>query len=1383
MKNRYYKNGLKWIMILLMLLLSGVFMAAYPARVSASSAKTYTSKDGKWRFEIINENSKTARLCAYVAKAKATKITLPASVTAQNGKTYKVTEAGCVYHGRYADGEDEDGNVRYVSIFPAENSSTLTSVTIPKSVQKIADGAFYEQTKLQSVTFEKGSQCRLIDYEAFCGDISLKSITIPASVTRIEDEAFADTYKMTNITFSQGSRLTYIGVDAFGASGIKSITLPSTLATIEADAFQDTDITSITIPASVTSLGEFAFWGCNNLKTVKFAANSKCTSIGMGAFMDCENLTSLSIPAKVATIPEGFINGCSSLKKFIIPNTVKMIDSYAFNGCKGTTVTFAGGSRCTTIGDYAFSGVTDWNCDVNEYTAITEIEGNGGASIGSFTLPASVTTLGEGVFAGNESITGFSLASGSKVTTLPSKTFCDCTSLKSITIPAQITKLGNNILAKCTGLETIGFASGTKVTTLPSYFAYGCKKLRSITLPAGVMSIGDMAFSNCTALASVGFSSGTKCSSIGKSAFAGCTGLKNIKLPKSVGTISDRAFLACANLNYVDIAADSIKVGKNAFATIAYSADEGAGWAGWKPAGSMNGSIYVNNAAVKKSLVDNESLKSGNVIIRNYTVELYMKDGGGSWYRKTGKTFAYGTEFTIQSFFTDARDGYIYTWNTREDGKGTSYSMDSKLKGLTKDGLIKLYGTVTLRRYDVIYDVNGGRGSVTGQEDVAYNEHIRLRRSPGLSKSGYVCTGWNTKPDGSGTAYEFDQYVSGLTKSSSIILYAQWTEAAVADMYIYKDEIKNGRFTVWASMREEGVMGRQFKIPTYESVSPLRNYYTYTYISPDNIPQTITRDMAEISTLTGWRIYSAGERPAYIMYPEIAVKNDCDIGEKITLDRSVDMVPNVVYRDLTISFDGGSSTGSMENVVCSKGKLDAGSLACGFTKAGYEFGGWTVRQLISGDKEDVLISDKDIDDGGSIDGEILYSLYMFSDSDCHVVLKPVWSKTDTYKVQFQAGGGKGTMKSIICADGRNKKLPACTFTKKGSVFQGWALTGSDKVVYKDGDVINRKASDGDIRLRAVWANVPYTVVYNGNGGEGYMDDVEVASGEIHTIQENEYIKPGAEFLRWNTAEDGSGDSYEAGAELDYSPEAKNEKVELYAVWKTHSITLKFNANGGTTGKVSKTVLYGESCGALPVPKRSGYVFMGWYTRKNGGRQYTSTTKMEIDSNVTLYARWEAQQYTVTFDVNGGGAATMTSKSVKSGKCIGALPKTVKDGYSFEGWYTSRSGGSKVSTLYKVYDNVTFYAHWKEITRKVEVSIALSSVSGTVGYEMQYAQSSGFGGAVTLSDTVTYAGKYTRLVSGLKPDTTYYFRARSYALKNGQKVYSAWSRVLSLKTSK
>ena len=164
--------------------------------------------------------------------------------------------------------------------------------------------------------------------------------------------------------------------------------------------------------------------------------------------------------------------------------------------------------------------------------------------------------------------------------------------------------------------------------------------------------------------------------------------------------------------------------------------------------------------------------------------------------------------------------------------------------------------------------------------------------------------------------------------------------------------------------------------------------------------------------------------------------------------------------------------------------------------------------------------------------------------------------------------------------------------------------------------------------------------------------------------------------------------------------------------KSIAYTVNFDPNGGVVSKASMAVTYGKAYGALPTPTRMGYTFDGWYTELTGGTKIVSSTMVGSSAGSTLYAHWKANQYTVTFDPNGGTVST-TSKTVTYGETYAspkALPEPTYPGHTFDGWYTEKTGGTRVTedTVVTVTKDHTLYARWHLTPAKEPTGIHLTT---------------------------------------------------------------------------
>jgi uncharacterized repeat protein (TIGR02543 family) len=518
----------------------------------------------------------------------------------------------------------------YIGNSAFENSS-ITSIYIPASVKSIENSAF-TRSKLSTIIFEAGSQLTTIEEMAFYYASSLTSVNFPASLTYIGDGAFWGASKLTTITFEEGSQLTYIGNSVFAyASSLTNIDIPESLTYIGGGAFYRTiwltnqrainplviynnmlidgrtltgdvilpdgleiilpssllgnsNMTSIYIPASVTSIGQRAFYEATALSTITFEEGSQLTNIDYQAFSGASSLTSIIIPASVTSIGASAFDSTASLTTIIfaedsqlvsigertffrasgltsisIPASVTSIEAYAFyNATSLTSVTFAEGSQLTTIGYQAFANATSLMSIIipASVTSIGASAFDNATSLTSIIIPASVTSIGASAFNNTTSLTTVTFAEDSQITTIGASAFYGASGLTSIIIPTSVTSIGPYAFSYASSLTSIIIPNG--VTSIGASAFFRASALTSVIIPASVITIGESAFNDMDSLTSVIFAEGSQLITIGERAFSSSSLLTSIYIPISVEVIGGYAFYYCPNLTiYAEAASKS----------------------------------------------------------------------------------------------------------------------------------------------------------------------------------------------------------------------------------------------------------------------------------------------------------------------------------------------------------------------------------------------------------------------------------------------------------------------------------------------------------------------------------------------------------------------------------------------------------------------------------------------------------------------------------------------------------------------------------------------------------------------------------------------------------------------------------------------------------
>ena len=408
--------------------------------------------------------------------------------------------------------------------------------------EKIINGIKYRLDK-ETLTAE------VIRKRGYSGDIvipdTVVSKKVSYKVTSIGESAFANCKSLTSISIPNS--VTSIGDCAFYFSSLTSIEVNANnqnYASIDGVLYNK-DVTtliccpggktSITIPNSVTSIGSSAFSSCKALTSITIP--NSVTSIGDYAFYYCSSLTSITIPDSVTSIEHFAFSFCKSLTSIIISNSVTSIGNFAFDQCKSLT-SISIPDSVTTIGDYVFE-----RCEF----------------LTSINISKSVINIGKQIFEHCKSLTTIVVDENNQV--YDSRDNCNAiihTATNTLifgccktTIPNSVTNIGDYAFKSYPSLTAITIPDS--VTSIGDFAFSFCDSLASVIIPNSVMNIGKGAFRCCESLTTINIPDSV--TNIRWIAFAGCSSLSSITIPNGVTTIEKYAFENCESLTSITIPA------------------------------------------------------------------------------------------------------------------------------------------------------------------------------------------------------------------------------------------------------------------------------------------------------------------------------------------------------------------------------------------------------------------------------------------------------------------------------------------------------------------------------------------------------------------------------------------------------------------------------------------------------------------------------------------------------------------------------------------------------------------------------------------------------------------------------------------------------------
>ncbi len=906
------------------------------------------------------------------------------------------------------------------------------------------------------------------------------------------------------------------------------------------------------------------------------------------------------------------------------------------------------GKSVTSIGDSAF-----YDCETltsieipDSVTSIGEWAFRACKSLTSINIPSSVTCIGSQAFQECRELTNISIPEG--VTSIEYATFASCENLMSITLPEGTTSIGQSAFFNCKKLTNITLPEG--ITSIGEQAFGGCERLVNIVLPEGVTSIGQSAFEDCKSLINITISEGLL--SIERDTFTRCTHLTSVALPSSLLSIGDYAFQECESLTGITISEGLTSIGDSAFA-------------GCKSLTSINIPSSVTNIG-DSAFADCEGLTS-------ITISESLTGIGDSVFADCKSLAVVKIPDSVTSIGNSAFDG-CENLTSITMGEGLTNIGDSAFadcKSLTSINIPSSVTSIGEQTFE----------SCTGLTNISIPE--------GVTSIGQA-------------AFKDCESLMNITISEAEGL-----------LYIERDT-----FTYCTQLTSVALPSSLLSIDD----SAFEGCESLTSI-------TMSEGLTSIgdSTFAGCKSLPAINIPSSVTSIGDSAFEGCEDLTSITMSECLTSIRDSAFAGckslLAINIPGSvTSIGDSAFEECEDLKnVEILDNVTSIGESAFLLSGLTSIKIpesvmyIADDAFDgcdalvIYCSDTSYARQYAIDNNIRYkSLDEWGKTTCthaNTEIRNVTSATCTET------GYTGDIYCIDCGEliANGTAIAALGHTYTGTITTQPTVTSEGVKTYtcsRCGDIYTETIA----KLTCTHTNTEVRNAKSATCTEtGY-------TGDTYCIDCGELISGGTAIAALGHAYTGT---------ITTQPTVTSEGVKTYtcsrcgdtyteAIAKlTVSYTVKFNGNGATGGSMTnQSITYGVAT-ALTANgfQKKGYTFKNWNTSKDGsGTAYANKADVSklTETNgaeITLYAQWTANKYTITFNGNGSNSgSTKKLSGCKYGKKY-TLTKNgfKKKGYTFKGWNTKKDGSGKsyknkaeVKNLTsKSGGKVTLYAQWKK----------------------------------------------------------------------------------------
>lgn len=399
----------------------------------------------------------------------------------------------------------------------------LTEIILPQKLTTLGKFAFRNCKSLSTVTLPE--TVTSIGESAFDACVSLENLTIPDGVNNISKGAFGGCTSLKTMTINNPNIV--LGASVFeGCSGLKTVKLPEGIKTIPASFFASSGIEEITLPSTVTEIGQTAFMGTRSLSAIDLTNCSGLITIGNNAF------------------------AASGISQIQLPNSLRMIKSNAFEASGLTSITIPDSvmGNGEANGDGGIGELAFWNC----------------ANLKNVSIPKGISRLNQGTFKGCISLKSVEMrdAENSILESIEKEAFYGCYSMENTDFLNHL-KLLKEIKERAFAYDiTTELAKLLVKKDIYGNTLY-LGGLTSVSLPDCVTTVDKTAFENQYNVENITLGNGI--TELPESIFSGFVNLRHVKLPNRLVSIGDKAFYKCIMLNEINFPDTLQTIGESAF--------------------------------------------------------------------------------------------------------------------------------------------------------------------------------------------------------------------------------------------------------------------------------------------------------------------------------------------------------------------------------------------------------------------------------------------------------------------------------------------------------------------------------------------------------------------------------------------------------------------------------------------------------------------------------------------------------------------------------------------------------------------------------------------------------------------------------------------------